>query len=147
MNGVPRPRPSAANCREPAIPPGPDHLRLLALRFIGRRPIPIRNDMSAWRRKNTGECFNLGTLCSGTELPILAFVAWAAALEERVGAGPRWFHSMGAECNTKKQELILTMFPSLHTLTNVHDLSAASAPPAPHHELTETPDNVDMLCS
>jgi len=106
MSPVPRPKPSTAHCNELPIPPGPDHLKCLARRFLDRLTGEQLRDLAAWCGQQQS-VLQVGTLCSGTECPVLAWSAWVEALQEKLGVSPSWRQAMAAECDEKKQAVVM----------------------------------------
>lgn len=148
MNDVPRPKPCHTHCHEPPIPPGPDHLKQLAHRFLSRLTEEQLRDIAAWCGQQKSEtAIQVGSLCSGTECPVLAWSAWMEALQERLGVSPSWCHAMSAESDEKKQDFLLMMMPGVKIFTDACNLGAseAMAVTASSRQLETVPDDIGVL--
>jgi len=74
--------PSLANSADKPLPVGEQRLRLLFRRFFHRGGEEVRKAVSTWVARRLGGRWEIGTICSGTEGPVLVWRAFQEALAE-----------------------------------------------------------------
>ena len=102
-------RPSAAALADPALPCGPFHLEHLYRRFFTRLDTDERQAIACWARGFNGH-FCLNTACSGTELPVLSWRAFARVVSVDLQVPFEINSGFASEIVPEKQRLIRAVF-------------------------------------
>jgi hypothetical protein len=130
----------------PPLRAGPDRLLALFKRFLQRLSPEQREDLIAWAQHECPQPLQVGTVCSGTDMPLLCWGAFARALREDCGVCFSVQACFAAEIDPKKRDFLKRMFPELQLLIesssllcdseapNLMDPEQKCAPvPSPHH--------------
>ena len=107
------------------VPPGPRRLENLAAVFLDA----LTPDELLRLRNSIGQhqTWPVGTLCSGTESPLLAWHGLAAAFHSRTGQRIDVEHAFSCELDEQKRLWILALFPEALVFTNALDLNKGEA--------------------
>ena len=112
----------------------------LAKRFIKRlRPVEV-DDMRVWIIK-VAQHFNLGTQCSGTDSPIMAWRAFETAVTEELGIPFSAHHCYACEKDKQKREFLRRLWPRVKIFCDVNDLATDEAINHEGHEAEVPPVN------
>ena len=113
-----------------AIPVGPHMLQRFAERLLQRLDSTERKSVQSWLARHP--C-RLGTMCSGTDAPVLAVQALRAAVASTdtggdAGHASRFEHVFSVERNINKQQFIDLLYPDVqHIFTNTLSMTCADA--------------------
>lgn len=105
-----RPTPLSGSASAPALPASADYLNALFKRFIGRLTATERRDLKVWIEDGLSHELDLGTMCSGTDGPVLVWQAFGHVAEHLLGARLRIKHHFSCEKKPAKQQFIMQMF-------------------------------------
>lgn len=122
-----RPQPLPHHKDAEPIPAGPGRLEATAKRFLNRLRSEELKDLHAWLACVLQGSLDMGSVCSGTDSPVLAWHAFAAAAEDVLGARLLVNHRYAAERNPAKQEFLRAAFPNLTIFQDATKLDAPVA--------------------
>jgi len=97
-----------------------------ALRFLHVQQIPKAHSLNPPNLANhTG--FSVGSICSGSESPILSLRQLGKALKLELGVTFKWEHLFSTELHDKKRELIGKLFSVPYLFKDAEELSQRQA--------------------
>ena len=109
-------KPSAAALRDDPLPVGPEILLHAFRRFLGRLDSCERHKVKCWLQRPEGRLM-LATACSGgSELPSMAWKAFAQVAACDLGVDVLLAQSFACENDHRKQKLIRKLFPEIPKL-------------------------------
>ena len=86
------------------MPASADYLNALFKRFIGRLTATERRDLKVWIEDGLSHELDLGTMCSGTDGPVLVWQAFGDVAEHLLGARLRLKHCFPCDNRPAKQQ-------------------------------------------
>lgn len=139
--GAYRPKPRPMHANDPPIIAGQKRLKQLFDRFASRSAQGLTLDVALLLGdKSVYGAIDIGTFCSGSESPLLAWAGLLECLSERTGMDLRLRHKFGAEKCQSKQQYILHMFPEIEALfSDVVSMVHAQAYDVKTQKLRPTP--------
>lgn len=111
-----KPHPLAHHATSGPLAAQPDFLTALFKRFLARLTDAERADLCAWVTIELRGVINIGTVCSGTDAPVLVWLALRQALHEACGVTLIVQHSFSCEKDERKQRFIRSVFPDVPRL-------------------------------
>jgi hypothetical protein len=105
-----RPRPSQEHAEDEPIQPGSRFLEELFIRFLRRCRLDERADVPCWATCMKRGQIQIATACSGTGVPVLAWVSLARALHQELNVSLTVVHRFSCEADGKKRGFIRKMF-------------------------------------
>ena len=106
-----RPSPLAHALMKEPLPVSQHHLRNLFRRFFKRLPPERRAELVIYIDEVLQNRWTVGTACSGTDGPLLAWDAFSAVLSTDMGCDLNVEHKLTAEKEVQKQAFLLKAFP------------------------------------
>ena len=106
-----RPSPLPAHRGSPPLAPGASYLSELFVRFLRRCTTAERADLASWVVNDLSSKIRVGSNCSGTDVPVLAWQTFAVALRQELRVGLQVVHMFSAEKHTGKLRFLELMFP------------------------------------
>jgi site-specific DNA-cytosine methylase len=139
-----RPSPLPAHQGNPPLAPGASYLSELFVRFLRRCTTAERADLASWVVNDLSGKIRVGSICSGTDVPVLAWQAFAVALRQELRVGLQVVHMFSAEKHTGKRRFLEVMFPENKLLFgDACELGNSSAYDCLSGERKQVPDDID----
>jgi hypothetical protein len=104
-----KPAPLPQSLSDEPLLPGPRYLENLFSRFLDRIPVDRRQDLDAWITHDLKGEISLGTVCSGTDSPVLVWDGFTKALAV-FGIKLHVHHAFSAEKHVGKQRFLKRMY-------------------------------------
>jgi site-specific DNA-cytosine methylase len=110
------PVPLATHANSPALPADATYLHSLFRRFLQRLPVKDRGCLVKWLQWRFRGRIVVSTCCSGTDCPLLAWVAFSDVLRDDLGCHLQVVHGFSSEISEGKQRFLKDVYPELPML-------------------------------
>ena len=141
---IERPCPKPAYRADPPLAPGASYLSQLFERFLGRCEAAERADLASWVVNELHGQIRVGSICSGTDVPVLVWRAFAVALQCELHVELEVVHLFSAEQDKGKRQFLEVMFPENKLMFgDARELGGSSARDCLSGEDQPVPDDID----